>query len=50
MMRAVNACCSSVKGSVGDCSASGTGEFVAGDRKASANGLSLSCVGRPLST
>ena len=47
-MRAVNACCTSVRGSAGDCSASGAGEFVAGDLKA--NGLSLSCVGRPLSS
>ena len=48
MVRAANACCGSVRGSARYCSASGAGEFVAGGLKA--NGLSLSCVGRPLSS
>ena len=50
MMRAVNVCCRSVRESAGDCSAAGADEFVAEDLEASANGLSLSWVGRPLST
>ena len=49
-MRAVNACCRRVSGSAGDCSAGGDEEFVIRDLKDSANGLSLSCVGMPLST
>ena len=48
-MRAVNVCCRSVRGSAGDGAAAGADEFVAEDLKASANDLSLSCVGWPLS-